>query len=240
MRNFKLLLEYDGTDFHGWQSQPGLRTVQEELARAIEAITLERSVPTGAGRTDAGVHAAGQVATFLSSTSLSPAVIRRALNAKLPGDIRVRNAEEAPLSFNARFSAKGRSYRYIFIRRPTALWRRNYYLVMGALDLAAVRKALAELRGEHDFTTFTTVEDGSRVKKCRVIAADLLEEPPLLALSLTADHFLHHMVRTIAGTVLEIGRGKPWSVAELLAARDPARAGQTLPPHGLYLMSVEY
>ena len=242
MRTFKLTLEYEGTAFHGWQRQPGLRTVQEELSRAIASITCARGevTVTGAGRTDAGVHAVGQVASFSSPTALSPAVLRRGLNALLPRDIRVRSAEEAPASFNARFSARSRSYHYIFIRRPTALWRSYYYLVTGELDLAAMGESLAGLRGEHDFTTFTTAEDGSSVKRCRVIRAELIETPPLVVVSIAADHFLHHMVRSLAGTVLEIGRGKPSSVAEMLAARDPAEAGPTLPPHGLYLMHVEY
>lgn len=242
MRNFKVILEYDGTGFHGWQRQPGLRTVQEELSRAIKSITCACGdvTVTGAGRTDAGVHAVGQVASFSSPTALSPAVLRRGLNALLPRDIRVRSAEEAPASFNARFSARSRSYHYIFIRRPTALWRNYYYLVTGELDFAAMREALAGLRGEHDFTTFATAEDGSSMKRCRVIRAELVETPPLVVVSITADHFLHHMVRSLAGTVLEIGRGKPWSMAEMLAARDPAEAGPTLPPHGLYLMRVDY
>ncbi|MGD1047693.1 MAG: tRNA pseudouridine(38-40) synthase TruA [Candidatus Krumholzibacteriaceae bacterium] len=240
MRNFRVVLEYDGTDFRGWQIQPGERTVQGELSRAIGEITGETRKVTGAGRTDAGVHAVAQVASFTSESLLSAAVLRRALNARLPADIRVRSVEEAPGGFNARFDAKSRTYRYIFITRATALWRNYYHLVTAALDLPAMRRALAELAGERDFTTFATSRDDSRTKRCIVSKADLLETPPLIAIEITADHFLHHMVRSIAGTALEIGRGKPWSMPEIIAARDPAAAGPTLPPHALYLMHVRY
>lgn len=240
MRTFKLIIEYDGTDFHGWQIQPRVRTVQGELSRAIYRATCERSTITGAGRTDAGVHAVGQVASFGSGTAMSPAVLLRAINGWLPWDIRVRSVEEAPSGFSARFDAKSRTYHYIFIRRPTALWRNHYHLVTADLDIRAMRSALGELIGEKDFTTFTTADDRSRTKRCDMKRAELVETPPLLALCLTADHFLHHMVRAIAGTVLEIGRGKPWNMADILAARDFSRAGQTLPPYALYLMSVRY
>ncbi len=240
MRNFKAVLEYDGFGFHGWQVQPGLRTVQGELMRAIEEVTGERSAVTGAGRTDAGVHATAQVASFLSATRLDPATVRRALNARLPADVRVSAVEEAPRDFNARFDARSRSYRYCLIRRPTALWRGHYHLVEGALDLPAMRRSLGDLVGERDFASFTTAEGREAASRCRVISAELLESPPLVAIAVTADRFLHKMMRLIAGTVLEIGYGKPWSAAEIIEARDPSRAGPALPPHALYLMKVEY
>jgi tRNA pseudouridine38-40 synthase len=240
MRTFKLIVEYDGTDFHGWQIQPGQRTVQGELCRAVYKATCGRSMVTGAGRTDSGVHAVGQVASFSSETRLAPDVLRRAINGWLPWDIRVRSVEEAPSGFSARFDAKSRTYHYIFIRRQTALWRNHYYLAAADLDIHAMRSALGDLMGTKDFTTFTTADDSSSTKRCDVTRAELVETPPLLTLSFTADHFLHHMVRSIAGTVLEIGRGKPWNMADVVAARDSSRAGQTLPPYALYLMAVRY
>jgi tRNA pseudouridine38-40 synthase len=240
MRNVKLLLEYDGTDFHGWQSQPTLRTVQGELRRAIEEVTGERPVVTGAGRTDAGVHAVGQVASFHSETRLTPPVLCRALNARLPEDARILSAEEAAPSFNARFDAKSRTYHYLFIRRRTALWRNYYYVVTGGLDIPAMRLGLSELLGEKDFTAFASAEDTSSTKRCTVIRAELIEAPPLVALTLTADHFLHHMVRSVAGTILEIGLGKPWSMREIIEAARRSKSGPTLPPHALYLMNVTY
>ena len=240
MRNIKLTLEYDGTDFHGWQIQPGRRTVQGELCRAIEEITGERPKVTGAGRTDAGVHAVGQVASFCSEARLDVKAFRRALNATLPFDIRVRTAEEAPLSFNARFDAKSRTYHYVMIRRPTALWRRHYYLVTDELDLATMRRALGELLGEKDFTAFASAEEDSGARRCRVTQAELFEAVPVVTIVLTADHFLHHMVRSIAGTALEIGRGKPWSMSAIVEGKGRLKRGPTLPPHGLYLMKVGY
>jgi tRNA pseudouridine38-40 synthase len=240
MRNFKLVLEYDGTDFHGWQIQPDRRTVQGELCRVIEETTGQRSMVTGAGRTDAGVHAVAQVASFASETRLMGAVLKRAFNARLPMDVRVRSVEEATPRFNARFDAKSRRYHYVFIGRPTALWRNYYYLVMGGLDLAAMRRALAELIGEKDFAAFASSRDDSATKRCRVMKAELIETPPLVTLAVTADHFLHHMVRSLAGTALEIGRGKRLDMAGIIAGRDSARAGPTLPPHALYLMHVGY
>jgi tRNA pseudouridine38-40 synthase len=240
MRTFKLIVEYDGTDFFGWQAQPDLRTVQRSLQEAIYHATCKRSVVTGAGRTDSGVHAVGQVASFSSETRLAPDVLRRAINGWLPKDIRLRSVEEAPGGFSARFDAKSRTYHYIYIRRETALWRNRYYCVKGNLELHAMRRALSDLIGEKDFTTFTTVDDGSRTKRCNVTRAELVETPPLLTLSLTADHFLHRMVRSIAGTLLDFGRGKPLNMADIVAARDSSRAGQTLPPHALYMISVRY
>jgi tRNA pseudouridine38-40 synthase len=240
MRTFKLIIEYDGTDFHGWQIQPRARTVQGELCRAVYHATCERSTVTGAGRTDSGVHAVGQVASFSSQTHLSPAVLHRALNGWLPWDIRVRSVEEAPGGFNARFDAKSRTYQYLLIRRPTALWRNYYYLVTGELDIAAMRRALSELFGEKDFTAFASSDDDSATKRCTVKRAELVEAPPLVTLAITADHFLHHMVRSVAGTVLEIGRGKPWSMARIIEAKGRVKSGPTLPPHALYLIKVTY
>ncbi len=240
MRNFKLVCEYDGALFHGWQVQPGLRTVQGELVRSIEEMTGERIKVTGAGRTDAGVHAVGQVANFHSETALAASVLRRGLNARLPRDVRVTSLEEAPLDFSARFDARSRTYRYIFIRRQTALWRAYYYHARGNLDSGAMRGALRELEGERDFSSFCSAEEASPNRRCRVISTSLVETPPLLALEITADRFLHKMVRMIAGTVLEAGRGKPVDMAAILASRDRARSGPALPPHALYLVSVAY
>ena len=240
MRTFKLTIEYDGADFSGWQVQPDRRTVQGELYRALEETSGERGKIVGAGRTDAGVHAVGQVASVVSATKLAPAVLLRALNARLPFDIRVRSCTEAPEGFNARFDAKSRTYRYMFIRRPTALWRNYYYAVTGRFDTKAMRRSLGDLLGGRDFTSFASSEDDLPTKRCMMMRAELVEEPPLVVLSLTADHFLHHMVRSIAGTLLEIGRGKPWSMGEIIAAQDHSRTGPTLPPHALYLMEVTY
>jgi tRNA pseudouridine38-40 synthase len=239
MSTFKLTIEYDGTDFFGWQVQPDKRTVQGELYTALERITGSRGTIVGAGRTDTGVHAVGQVASVRSDTALTPAVLKRAMNAVLPFDVRIRQCEEAAPRFNARFDAKRREYHYIFIRRQTALWRNYYYAVTGALDTVAMRRSLAGLLGEKDFAAFASVEKATTTR-CNMLKAELIEAPPLVVLSLTADHFLHHMVRSIAGTVLTIGRGKPLSMGAIIDARDRSKAGPTLPPHALYLAKVTY
>ena len=175
MRNIKLTIEYDGSDFHGWQEQPGLRTVQGELYRAFTEICCGAVKVTGAGRTDAGVHATGQVANVLFRGRLDAAVLHRAVNAVLPRDVIVRAAEEVPLSFNARFDARSRTYRYIFIRRSTALWRRYFYCYRGELDISAMRRAMKLLPGERDFSSFCSSADSCRTKRCRVMQVDLVE-----------------------------------------------------------------
>jgi len=240
MRNFRLTIEYDGTGFHGWQVQPGLRTVQGELYSAFEEISKGPLKVTGAGRTDAGVHAAGQVASVLADTSLSPGRVLRAVRHKLPRDIFLREVDEAPIEFNARFDARDRTYHYIFIGRRTALWRRFYLPVPADLDIGAMREAVAALRGEHDFSSFTTAKAAKGGALCRVIRADLIDTPPLLTISLTADRFVHNMVRAIAGTVLEAGKGAGIDMEQVLAARERRAAGPTVPPHALYLMKVTY
>ena len=240
MRNFKMTIEYDGTDFSGWQIQPDQRTVQGELYGALERLGGDDTLITGAGRTDAGVHATGQVASVRIDTRLSADELMRAVNANLPGDMLVKRAEEAPLSFSARFDARSRSYSYIFIRRRSAVWRRYFYLYDGPLDVGAMRREARRLNGEYDFSSFCSSSDTCKSKMCRVIEAGIIETPPLVTFRITADHFLHNMVRALAGTLLEIGRGKPLSIKEMIEAKDRAAAGPTLPPHGLYLVEVRY
>lgn len=239
MRNLKLLIEYDGTDFAGWQVQPEQRTVQGELYGALAELGGPDIKITGAGRTDAGVHAAGQVANALLETKYGCDVLHRALNAKLPRDVRVRRVEEAPLSFNARFDARSRTYSYIFIRKATALWRRYYLAVEEDIDVGAMRGAAAKLKGRKDFASFASAGDNPSTI-CRMIEAQMIETGPLLTLTLKADHFLYHMVRTVAGTLLEIGKGKPLDMDAIIAACDRRQAGPTLAPQALYLMRVEY
>jgi tRNA pseudouridine38-40 synthase len=240
VRNFKLTIEYDGTEYAGWQLQPDRPTIQGELARALGALAEGEVQIVGAGRTDAGVHASGQVANARLETRHPPEVLLRAVNAHLPPDIIVRELAEVGVHFNARYDARSRTYQYIFVRRPTALWRRYYCTVAEPLDLGAMRRGLGALIGDHDFTSFASAEDECPTARCGVIRAELIELAPLLVLEIEADHFLHHMVRTIAGTILEIGRGKPLRIAEILEARDRAGAGPTLPPHALYLKRVSY
>jgi len=239
-RNFKLTIEYDGTDFRGWQVQPQARTVQGEIIKVAKELSRSDVRVIGAGRTDAGVHAVGQVANVTLETGLKDEVLFRAFNAKLPEDIHVRELKEVPLEFNARFDARSRTYHYLFLRRKTALWRDRFYQVPFELDVSAMRKALWELLGEKDFSAFASSEEASRNRRCYIMRAELIEAAPLLTFSITADHFLNRMVRTIAGTLLEIGRGRQLDMANIVAFRDRTLAGPTLPPHALYLVRVDY
>ncbi len=240
MRNFKMTIEYDGTDFSGWQIQSDRRTVQGELYSALERLGGGDTLVTGAGRTDAGVHATGQVASVRIDTRLAADELMRAVNASLPDDVLVKRAVEVPLSFNARFDARSRSYRYIFIRRRSAVWRRYFHLYDGPLDTGSMQREARSLAGERDFSSFCSSADACNSKRCRVIEAGVVETPPLLTFHITADHFLHNMVRALAGTLLEIGRGKALNMREILEAMDRSAAGPTLPPHGLYLVEVRY
>ena len=239
MRNLKLTIEYDGSDFSGWQVQTDRRTIQGELLRVCAELADGEVKIIGAGRTDAGVHAVGQVASVRLETDHSLDVIKKAVNAKLPGTILVRKVEEADLSFHARYDAKSRSYRYIFITKPTALWKNYYHYTRGPVDIDAMRKAVKDLQGYHDFTSFATAGD-ARSAMCRVMRAELIENEPLLTISIKADRFLYNMVRTIAGTVLDIGRGKDLDIREIIEARDRRAAGPVLSPSALYFMHVEY
>lgn len=239
MRNIKLTIEYDGTDFRGWQVQPGQRTVQGEIEKAVSTITGEHSRVTGAGRTDAGVHAAGQVASVVMNTSHPVKVIRKALNGNLPADIMIRSAEEVQPQFNARYDAYSRTYNYIFILRNTALWRRYFFPATCDLDMEAMKSAASEVIGERDFSSFAKSSNINDTR-CRIISCSFFRQSPFLILSVKADRFLYNMVRALAGTLFEIGRGKDHSIPEIIEARDRSAAGSNLPPRALYLMEVKY
>jgi tRNA pseudouridine38-40 synthase len=244
MRNLKLVLSYDGSDFHGWQTQPGLRTVQDTLESALTALTRERLRVNASGRTDTGVHAVGQVVNFRSETKLSAEVLVRALNAHLPADVVVREAADVPESFDANRDAKRKLYRYVIHDGsvPDLFMRRYCYHTRYRLDAALMARAAACLRGTHDFHSFET-EWPNRASSMRTIthlAVNRFGE--WIWLDVEADGFLYNMVRAIAGTLINVGRGY-WPetrVAEIVEARDRARAGPTAPAQGLFLMCVNY
>jgi tRNA pseudouridine38-40 synthase len=242
MRNFKLLVEYDGTDFHGWQKQPGLRTVQGVIEDAVATIIREPAAVHGAGRTDAGVHATGQVCSFVAETPRAPREIGGALASLLPEDIRVHRVDEADLDFHARFSATGRRYVYYLRTEPTAIWRRFAHVVTVPVDIDAMRAAAAHLIGEKDFASFTPVQSTDVPTVCclREIAIDRRDD--VITVTCRADHFLHHMVRVIVGTLIEVGRGKLSAerVDAIVCKKDRTVAGPTVPPNGLFLAEVEY
>jgi tRNA pseudouridine38-40 synthase len=245
MRNIRLTLSYDGTDFHGWQMQPGLRTVQETLEKALADLTGEERVRVNAsGRTDTGVHAVGQVVNFHSETRLAPDAIVRALNARLPADVVVREGAEVPDAFDANRDAKRKLYRYVIHdgRVPDLFMRRYCCHARHELDARAMARAAAVLRGRHDFRCFET-EWPNRATSVRTVthlAVNRMGE--WIWIDVEADGFLYNMVRAIAGTLMNVGRGYwPESrVAEVLHAADRTQAGPTAPAQGLFLMRVRY
>ena len=242
MRNFKMLLEYDGTDFHGWQKQPGLRTVQGVMEDAVAAILDKTVQVNGAGRTDAGVHALGQASNFVAETEMTPEQMGKALASKLPEDIQVYAVEEVDLKFHARFSAVSRRYAYYLRTEPTAIWRRFAHVVPFALNLEPMKAAARYLVGEHDFASFTPSRSTSVPTYCKVLKANVRQDDEIISVTVEADHFLHHMVRVVVGTLIEVGRGKypPEHVDQILCRKDRTAAGPTIPPNGLFLIHVRY
>jgi tRNA pseudouridine38-40 synthase len=245
MRNLKLTLSYDGTDFNGWQTQPAQRTVQETLEQAVAALTGEERVRVNtSGRTDAGVHAVGQVVNFYSTTQLAPDVLARALNAHLPADVVVRDAADVPQAFDANRDARRKLYRYVIHDGavPDPFLRRYCCQSRHPLDAAAMRRAAAPLRGRHDFRSFET-DWPNRMSSVRTIThLGVSRLGEWIWLDVEADGFLYNMVRSIAGTLMNVGRGY-WPeehVAEILRAQDRTQAGPTAPAQGLFLMRVTY
>jgi len=243
-RNIKLLLEYDGTPFAGWQRQPHRTSVQAMVEAAVAAVTGERTTVVGAGRTDAGVHALGQVANFRTSSQVPMGRFPAALNAHVPPTIRVLHATEVDPTFHARFSATARTYRYVILNRkaPSAVLRLLAYHVPAALDLDAIAAALPALRGRHAFAAFRTVGSKEGSSECTMRTVEIMRRDALIFFTFEADRFLRHMVRRLVGTLVLVGRGllPPEAVGELLAGSRAYRAGPTAPPHGLFLIGITY
>ena len=245
MRNFKLILSYDGTDFQGWQTQPGYRSVQETIETAFQTLTGEtRDRVYASGRTDAGVHALGQVANFHRALTVPFHKLLGAINAHLPEDIVVHSVAEAPQSFDANRDAMRKLYRYVIYDAPTLnpFLRRYCCHSKQRLDAAAMARAAEPLRGRHDFHSFET-EWPNRTSSIRTITHLAVNRAgDHIWIDIEADGFLYNMVRAIAGTLINIGRGFwPESmVAEILNAEDRAVAGPTAPARGLFLVRVAY
>jgi tRNA pseudouridine38-40 synthase len=244
-KTLALRLEYDGADFAGFQRQRGGRpTIQGELERAIEEIVGQPTTIVGAGRTDAGVHATGQVASFTTESRLGPEQWMGALNARLPHAISVREVWDPGDGFHARFSATSRSYRYTIVnRRPRPAVGRQYrWHVPQALDEVAMATGLAMLLGKHDFASFAGSSPDTRTTVRTLIHASCARVDDEIVVEVTADAFLPHMVRNVVGTLAEVGRGAlpPDALSDILAARDRRKAGPTAPPHGLCLVAVNY
>jgi len=241
-RNIRIVLEYDGAAYSGWQRQEGDPTVQEAVEKAIAGILGEEVTICGAGRTDAGVHARGQVANFRTTTPMECGRIARGLNALLAADIAVVRCDDVPESFHARFDATGRRYGYTITTTPTALDRGRTWYVKYRLEPEPMREAASLLPGRHDFTSFCRAGADVRHHLCDVRAASWETDGARLTFSITADRFLHGMVRALVGTMVDVGRGFI-TVADfrrVLAGRDRTLAGPAAPPAGLVLEEVYY
>ncbi len=242
--NIKLIIEYDGSEYSGFQKQPDLPTVQGRLEEALRQLVFMESPLYGAGRTDAGVHARGQVVNFKASTRVPVGRLPAALNARLPPDIVVKHSEVVPEGFNARRSAVRREYCYYIINTPhqPALGRKYFYHYPLALDDAAMDRAARGLEGTHDFSSFCRAEEGrSRVRE--VLEASCARwGGEVVVIRVAANAFAYMMMRMLCGCLLEVGRGR-WTVpylGEVMEARDNALCAPALPPHGLVLESVTY
>ena len=270
MRNLRLLIAYDGTDFHGWQRQPNALTVQECLESAMERILSEKAQVYGSGRTDVGVHALNQVANFKTDCPIPCENLVKALNHALPPTVRIKDAQEVPSQFHARYDVRSKTYRYRILQAPVGspflcrfVWHYPF-----PLDIEHMAQAAKLFEGEHDFTSFAAVGGSAEEESCpelcnagarhsvplrtkiqtsmvrRVFTSRILRRPraSMLIYEVTGNGFLHHMVRNMVGTLIEVGRGKlePSDIVRILNACDRTMAGPTAPGQGLCLVRVEY
>ncbi len=244
MRNIKLTIEYDGKEFNGWQKQPNKLNIQGEIEQVIERITGEKVELNASGRTDAGVHAIGQVANFKTNSNIPIEKIPLALNTYLKKSIRIQKAEEVDERFHSRLSCKKKTYRYVINNSEygTALYRNLEYCFPQKLDVEAMKKAAKYFEGEHDFKAFKASGTSAKSSVRTIYRANVDKNVDKIYIELTGNGFLYNMVRIIAGTLLEVGLGKirPEDITDIIESKDREKAGKTLPPQGLYLVEVKY
>lgn len=244
MHNIKLVIEYDGTGFHGWQSQLNASAVQDEVKKAIEALTGQECELTGASRTDTGVHALGQVANFITDSKIPPDKYIFALKPFLPEDIVIKKSVEVPLDFHSRYCAKGKRYKYLIYNSETAsaLLRNRAWHVPYKLDFAAMSRAASHFIGIYDFSAFKATGSSAKTAVRTIADTTLSSEGDLISLTISGNGFLYNMVRIIAGTLVEVGSGKivADSIQDIIASGDRKRAGVTAPAQGLYLEEIFY
>ena len=245
MRNIRITIEYDGKNFPGWQSQPGKMSIQSEIQKAILEVTGEEVDVIASGRTDAGVHALGQVANFHTNTNIEISKIPYALNSKLPKSIVIKDAIEVDERFHSRYNCKLKTYSYIVNNSefPSALERYREFHMPYDLNYEAMEKAIKYFEGEHDFKGFKSSGGSEKKTTVRTLTnCNIRKDGTRIYIELTGNGFLYNMVRIIAGTIVDVGLGKinADDLPEILESGDRTRAGKTLPPHGLYLVSVNY
>ena len=244
MKNIRLTIEYDGKDFNGWQKQPTKLNIQGEIERAIEIITGEKVDLIASGRTDAGVHALGQVANFKTNSDLPIDKFAVAINSKLKKSVRVQKAEEVDDRFHSRYNCKEKTYRYIInnSKEASAIYRNLEYYVPMKLDVEKMKRAAKFFEGEHDFKGFKASGTSSKSSVRNIYKAKITTKDDRIFIELTGNGFLYNMVRIIAGTLVDVGLGKikPDQIPSIIDSKDRKLAGKTLPPYALYLVKVEY
>jgi tRNA pseudouridine38-40 synthase len=244
MRNIKLTIQYDGTDYHGWQTQSNAQSVQKIIEDRLSTILNHNITLYGSGRTDAGVHALGQVANFLTTSKLKPDVIKRALNSLLPVDIVIMKVEEVDEKFHARYRAKSRVYQYFIWndKTPSPFFRRFSWFVASELNLKEMQDAASLLVGRYDFSSFQGADRVETRAGREVLRLDIQKRKKLIIFTIEANSFLKHMVRNMVGTLVEVGKGKMEleNFKKVIEAKDRTKAGPSAPAHGLFLREVRY
>lgn len=245
MRNIKLIIEYDGKDFNGWQKQPNKLNIQGTIEKAIEQITGEKVDLTASGRTDAGVHALGQVANFKTNSTIPIEKFAIAINSNLKKSILIKSAEEVEDRFHSRLTCKRKTYRYVInnSKEGSAIYRHLETHIPMKLNVEKMKEAILFFKGEHDFKAFKASGTSSKSSVRIIYEAKIIEKPDeKIWIELTGNGFLYNMVRIIAGTLVEVGLGKiePEDIKTIIETKNRENAGKTLPPQGLYLVNVEY
>lgn len=244
MRNIKLVIEYDGSGFNGWQKQPNKLNIQGEIEAVLENITKEKVELIASGRTDAGVHALGQVANFKTNSKIPIEKIPIAINSQVKNSIRIKNAEEVDERFHSRYNCKKKTYRYIIdnSKYGSSIYRNLTYHIPTKLNVEKMKKAIKYFEGQHDFKAFRSSGTSSKSSVRTIYNAEIKQKEQYIVIELTGNGFLYNMVRIISGTLVDVGLGKtkPEDIPNIIEEKDRQKAGKTLPPQGLFLVKVEY
>lgn len=244
MKNIKIIIEYDGTKYHGWQTQQNAKTVQDTIESAFLKLTNEKIKLNGSSRTDEGVHSLGLVANFTTTTKIPDNKISYALNSVLPNDIVIKKSEEVSLDFHARFSAKGKVYKYLILNAdtPSAININRAYFIKQPLDIESMKYSAQFFKGTYDFSSFKSVGGSAKTSIRTIWESEIFVHDEIIQYRISGDGFLYNMVRIIMGTLIEVGRNKidKDSILRIIESKDRKLSGPTSPPFGLYLEKVIY